>query len=173
MPCQFLGSVSQLSNITHEHHSPDSFDSLSISFSNRRMSIYMCSKSEAILRPKSEDQLLGCFGHAMFFFVLIFSYLYTGVSKYSGIPKWMVKIMENPINIDDFGVPLFLEILISLYTFHITYVKNVNPQNLLIHFLKSQQMSKAPKKNPLTIIIFKHCSNSRVHTMVKSLGILA
>ena len=24
-------------------------------------------------------------------------------------PKWMVKIMENPIKIDDFGVPLFLE----------------------------------------------------------------
>ena len=24
-------------------------------------------------------------------------------------PKWMVKIMENPIKIYDFGVPLFLE----------------------------------------------------------------
>ena len=24
-------------------------------------------------------------------------------------PKWMVKIMENPIKIDDLGVPLFLE----------------------------------------------------------------
>ena len=24
-------------------------------------------------------------------------------------PKWMVKIMENPIKMDDFGVPLFLE----------------------------------------------------------------
>ena len=24
-------------------------------------------------------------------------------------PKWMVKIMENPVKIDDFGVPLFLE----------------------------------------------------------------
>ena len=32
-----------------------------------------------------------------------------GVSKNSGIPKWMVKIMENPIKMDDLGVPLFLE----------------------------------------------------------------
>ena len=24
-------------------------------------------------------------------------------------PKWMVKIMENPIEMDDLGVPLFLE----------------------------------------------------------------
>ena len=26
-----------------------------------------------------------------------------------GIPKWMVKIMENPIKMDDLGVPLFSE----------------------------------------------------------------
>ena len=32
-----------------------------------------------------------------------------GVSKNSGTPKWMVKIMENPIKMDDLGVPLFLE----------------------------------------------------------------
>ena len=32
-----------------------------------------------------------------------------GVSKNSGTPKWMVKIMENPIKIDDLGVPLFVE----------------------------------------------------------------
>ena len=33
-----------------------------------------------------------------------------GVSKNRGIPKWMVKIMENPIKMDDLGVfPLFLE----------------------------------------------------------------
>ena len=24
-------------------------------------------------------------------------------------PKWMVKIMENPVKMDDLGVPLFLE----------------------------------------------------------------
>ena len=32
-----------------------------------------------------------------------------GVSKNSGTPKWMGFIMENPINMDDLGVPLFLE----------------------------------------------------------------
>ena len=33
------------------------------------------------------------------------------VSKNRGIlpPKWMVKIMENPIKMDDLGVPLFLD----------------------------------------------------------------
>ena len=32
-----------------------------------------------------------------------------GLLKKRGTPKWMVKIMENPINIDDLGPPLFLE----------------------------------------------------------------
>ena len=33
-----------------------------------------------------------------------------GVSKNRGEPpKWMVKIMENPIKMDNLGVPLFLE----------------------------------------------------------------
>ena len=32
-----------------------------------------------------------------------------GVSKNSGTPKWMVDFMENPIKMDDLGVPLFLE----------------------------------------------------------------
>ena len=32
-----------------------------------------------------------------------------GVSKNRGTPKWMVKIMENPIIMDDLGVPLFSE----------------------------------------------------------------
>ena len=27
-------------------------------------------------------------------------------------PKWMVKIMENPIKMDDLGVPLFLETIV-------------------------------------------------------------
>ena len=31
-----------------------------------------------------------------------------GVSKNRGTPKWMV-IMENPIKMDDFGIPLFSE----------------------------------------------------------------
>ena len=31
------------------------------------------------------------------------------VSKNRATPKWMVKIMENPIKMDDLGVPLFSE----------------------------------------------------------------
>ena len=36
-----------------------------------------------------------------------------GVSKNRATPKWMVKIMENPIEMDDLGVPLFSETSIS------------------------------------------------------------
>jgi len=39
--------------------------------------------------------------------------MYMGVSKNRDTPKWMVKIMENPIKMDDLGVPLFLETSIS------------------------------------------------------------
>ena len=37
------------------------------------------------------------------------------VSKNRGTPKWMVKIMENPIKMNDLGVPLFLETPISIF----------------------------------------------------------
>ena len=33
----------------------------------------------------------------------------TGCFQNRGTPKWMVKIMENPIKTDDLGVPLFSE----------------------------------------------------------------
>ena len=32
-----------------------------------------------------------------------------GVSENRGTPKWMVKIMEDPIKMDDLGVPLSSE----------------------------------------------------------------
>jgi len=32
-----------------------------------------------------------------------------GVSKKMGAPKWIVKIRENPIRMDDLGGPLFSE----------------------------------------------------------------
>ena len=43
--------------------------------------------------------------------VFIHVSVHMGVSKNGGIlpPKWMVKIMEHPIKMDDLGVPLFLE----------------------------------------------------------------
>ena len=51
-----------------------------------------------------------------------------GVSKNKGNPpKWMVKIMENPIKMDDLGVPLFLEI--SIYSGQIRIIWVVLPSN--------------------------------------------
>ena len=47
-----------------------------------------------------------------------------GVSKNRDTPKWMVKIMENPIKMDDLGVPLFSET--SVY-FQMSPVKEVSP----------------------------------------------
>ena len=43
-------------------------------------------------------------------FYLVSRLVDMGVSKNRGTPKWMVKIMENPIKMDDLVVPLFLEI---------------------------------------------------------------
>jgi len=38
---------------------------------------------------------------------------FMGVSKNRGTPKWMVKIMENPIKMDDLEGSLFLETPLS------------------------------------------------------------
>ena len=38
-------------------------------------------------------------------------------------PKWMVKIRENPIKMDDLGVPLFLETSISPHEIFHPFVK--------------------------------------------------
>ena len=47
-----------------------------------------------------------------------------GLSKNSGTPKWMVKIMENPIKMDDLGgKPLFSETSVSIRT---NYVVKIN-----------------------------------------------
>ena len=37
-----------------------------------------------------------------------------GISKNRGTPKWMVKIMENPIKMNDLGAPLFSETSICI-----------------------------------------------------------
>ena len=43
-------------------------------------------------------------------------YINMGVSKNSGTPKWMVKIREIPIKMDDLGgPPLFLETPIYVF----------------------------------------------------------
>ena len=41
--------------------------------------------------------------------------IYMGVSKNRSTPKWMVYFMENPIKMDDLGVPPFLETSISFF----------------------------------------------------------
>ncbi len=40
-------------------------------------------------------------------------------------PKWMVKIMENPIKIDDLEVPLFLETPILVIDFVVLSLRNL------------------------------------------------
>ena len=45
-----------------------------------------------------------------------------GVSKNKGTPKWMVKIMENPIKMDDLGVLLILETSIYLHMRYLFFV---------------------------------------------------
>ena len=41
------------------------------------------------------------------FWVYLNNFNDMGVSKNTGTPKWMMKIMEPPIQIHDLGVPLF------------------------------------------------------------------
>ena len=56
-------------------------------------------------------------------FVEVVSHFHMGVSKNSGTPKLMVKIMENPIKMDDLGgPPLFLETPIYFELFWIFHV---------------------------------------------------
>ena len=46
-----------------------------------------------------------CQGFKDFYLALIFwEMIHMDVSKNTGTPKWMVKIMENPIKMDDLGV---------------------------------------------------------------------
>ena len=62
---------------------------------------------------KNSDKLvdLGC--AYLYIYMYIYIYICMGVSKNRGTPKWMVKIMENPIKMDDLGVPPFKETPIS------------------------------------------------------------
>jgi len=63
--------------------------------------------------PSTETgELSGSADHSKF---TTSSNVYMGVSKNRDTPKWMVKIMENPIKIDDLGVALFLETSTSTF----------------------------------------------------------
>ena len=48
-----------------------------------------------------------------------------GVSKNSGTPKWMVKIREHSIKMDDLGIPQFFETPIYIYIYT-RYIKILN-----------------------------------------------
>ena len=55
-----------------------------------------------------------------------------GVSKNNGTPKWMVKINGKPYEqMDDLGIPLFLETTICLACFF-AYQKNKSPKFFLV-----------------------------------------
>ena len=79
-------------------------------------------------------------------------YIYMGVNPKIGgfYPKWMVKIMENPIKMDDLGVPLFSETPIFLTVNYmkgkvtstvISPEKNGHPH---IKTLTMQEMTRPP-----------------------------
>ena len=80
-----------------------------------------------ILEKHPLNCLAGCYNWGVWHFrrqrfvslVCVNAYNYMGVEpKIGGKPKkWMVKIMEHPIKMDDLGVPLFLETPIWLVKF--------------------------------------------------------
>ena len=51
-------------------------------------------------------------------------------------PKWMVQIMENPIKIDDLGVPLFLETPIYFRMCIYTYIYINTTSSIAVAILK-------------------------------------
>ena len=49
-------------------------------------------------------------------------------------PKWMVKIMENPIQMDDLGVPLFSETSISTFpAFPLSLLMSKGRMEMILH----------------------------------------
>ena len=69
---------------------------------------------------------------------------YMGVSKNSGTPKWMVKIRENPIRIDDLGgKPLFWETPISS-----NWKSSPKVRGEFFFFLKLLPIDKSTEKLP-------------------------
>ena len=82
-----------------------------------------------------------------------------GVSKNNGTPKWMVKIMENPMKMDDSGVPLFLEIPTSSFRVHVPASELlVVSRSVVFHWIIAQifgvqirDLKKRPLKPPPTL----------------------
>ena len=81
---------------------------------------------------------------------------YMGVSKNSGIPKWMVKKMENPIKMDDLGVPLFSE---NIHMPPTTFYRNQKqPLRIRSIFWGSAHCVNTPRHmKPLKMGWFQEC----------------
>ena len=71
-----------------------------------------------------------------------------GVFKNRGTPKWMVRIMENPIKMDDLGVPLFSETSMSKIRF-LAQIKDVTERSYeAVFFIVPKVIIPKPKKKP-------------------------
>ena len=87
-------------------------------------------------------------------FPCVYIYIYLGVSKNNGTPKWMVKKMESPIKMDDLGVPQFLEtsMCVCVYVYMhasanskmVVWAAGLDSYNLLTKMILSQAGPKAP-----------------------------
>ena len=76
-----------------------------------------------------------------------------------GPPKWMVKIMENPIKMDDLGVPLFLKLSEKSWV--------VPPPS----WVKNHQDQKAFLVDPELNLQRKKCSKHCMHLVVVSVSL--
>ena len=101
------------------------------------------SRSYQIVAPWLNTKQIGCFQKK---YIYINIYIYMGVSKNRGTPKWMVKIMETPIKMDNLGVPLFLETPICIYIYDF-FVYPSTEKNLNLCMYCSDMKSDYRNKN--------------------------
>ena len=103
------------------------------------------------------------------------------VSKNTGTPKWMVYIMENPIQMDDLGVPLFLETPIcrfnKMYANTKLYVFGRSDDQLRRLFQPELEASVTGETSPgkgmiyLQYLHLKHHNMSVYHFLCIKLGL--
>ena len=103
-----------------------------------------------------------------------------GVSKNRGTPKWMVKIMENPIKMDDLEeTPLFLETLIYIWInfqlqnlnlalkAHI-YINHPSEERIFNHStVRNNFVCRPPKGSSQLLEAFLQCSSATFHKLLE------